>query len=443
MPGDVLQSPRNSMTTQDPRRHARARHALASVAIACAVATLAAGSRPFAQTFRAAVDLIAVDVQVLGRDARPVPALGPQDFEVTLDGRKRKVVSATFTRHDLTPLPLLPGSRSVDPPQDDVVVEDMSEGGGRTFIISIDTGSFRAVDAQQPIAAAQRFVRQLSPDDRVGVFTLPHGPNLSPTTSRVAVRQTLARVVGRKPMESGQVTMSVEQVIDITATAATQPMMTSRRTITQMFQEETASGDQITCAGTATACTEAALSEAQSLANALEEEVMEGLAGLGSILRLLQEFPGRKTVLLLSGGMPVTDRSGGRPSLANEVKRLGEQATYANATIHTIYFPPEATMLFSAESRRPRTSSARTRGIYTRALAEFSEPSGGMLIEVNSGGGETAVDRLLTQTSSYYVLGVEPEERDRDGRPHRLSVKVRQADMRSRSRHLVVVPRLR
>ena len=235
--------------------------------------------------------------------------------------------------------------------------------------------------------------------------------------------------------------MTVEQIIDITATAATQSQLQTRQTVARMLTEDTVSGDQVTCNGTAVACTETALAEAEGLAYQLEEDVLQGLAGLDSLLQLLQTAPGRKSVLLLSGGMPVSDRSGGRPKISTELKQLGERATYANAIIHTVYFDQEVNSAFGADARKPRAASARTRGIYTRALAEFSEPSGGVLLDVSTGVGESEIDRLLNQISTYYVLGVEPEDRDRDGRPHRLGVKVAQRNVQVRNRQLVIVPR--
>ena len=39
------------------------------------------------------------------------------------------------------------------------------------------------------------------------------------------------------------------------------------------------------------------------------------------------------------------------------------------------------------------------------------------------------------------MLGVEPEDRDRDGRAHRIQVKVKQQGTTVRSRQLVVVPK--
>jgi VWFA-related protein len=420
----------------------RAAVAMATVAGVCAFGLLLEGTtaRLLGQTFRASVDLIAVDVQVVDRGGRPVTTLGPESFEVTLDGRKRKVVSATFTKYDITPMPADP--RAI-PDVPDAPVPGAPLIAGRTFIIAIDTASFRSLDVRVATLAAERFTRQLLPQDEVGVFTLPYGPKLTPTTSHATARQLIGTVMGRKP-SSGLIEMSVEQVIDITSAMATQTQLQSRATVTKMMTDDSGPGDasdSALCSITSSACTEQALSEAQSLATSFEQDMLQGLAGLDSLLRELQQSPGRKTVILLSGGMPVSDRSGGRPALADEVKRLGEQATYANATINTIYFDPSATGSFSVNSRKPKLSTGRSLGIYTRALNEFSEPSGGILLQASSGAGEREIDRILNEISTYYVLGVEPDDRDRDGRPHQLKVKVAQRDVNIRNRHLVIVPK--
>src|SRR5688572_19052388 len=62
-----------------------------------------AGSRVAAQrtpTFRAGVDLVAVDVQVVTGNGLPIGGLSPERFEVTINGRRRRVVSAELVRHD-------------------------------------------------------------------------------------------------------------------------------------------------------------------------------------------------------------------------------------------------------------------------------------------------------------------------------------------------------
>ena len=59
-----------------------------------------AGQRP---VFRSGVDLIAVDAAVVDKDGNPIAGVKPEQFEVTVDGKPRRVVSAEFleftTRH--------------------------------------------------------------------------------------------------------------------------------------------------------------------------------------------------------------------------------------------------------------------------------------------------------------------------------------------------------
>ena len=56
-------------------------------------ATLAAGQDKPAP-FRVAVDVVAVDVQVIDKNGHPVPDLGPEKFSVTINGRRRRILSA-------------------------------------------------------------------------------------------------------------------------------------------------------------------------------------------------------------------------------------------------------------------------------------------------------------------------------------------------------------
>jgi hypothetical protein len=65
----------------------------------------------------------------------------------------------------------------------------------------------------------------------------------------------------------------------------------------------------------------------------------------------------------------------------------------------------------------------------------------GAVIRVRGTSPDVAFDRVLRETSAYYVLGVEGREEDRDGRPHPIRVRVKRkgADVRSRSE--VTIPR--
>ena len=73
-------------------------------------------------------------------------------------------------------------------------------------------------------------------------------------------------------------------------------------------------------------------------------------------------------------------------------------------------------------------------------LSQVSDAAGGALLRVLFGNGEVALDRVLRETSAYYLLGVQPEGTDRDGKPHAIEVTVAPRGLTVRSRRWVVMP---
>jgi len=73
-------------------------------------------------------------------------------------------------------------------------------------------------------------------------------------------------------------------------------------------------------------------------------------------------------------------------------------------------------------------------------LDQFASAAGGQRLYVPVGGGDFALDRVLRESSGYYLLGVQPEEIDRDGKPRELKVKVNRRGATVRSRKWVLVP---
>ena len=67
--------------------------------------------------------------------------------------------------------------------------------------------------------------------------------------------------------------------------------------------------------------------------------------------------------------------------------------------------------------------------------------AGGGYIRIQAGTPDYAFGRVLRESAAYYLLGVQPEDRDRDGRPHviRTTVKAKGAVVRGRSH--VIIPR--
>ena len=67
--------------------------------------------------------------------------------------------------------------------------------------------------------------------------------------------------------------------------------------------------------------------------------------------------------------------------------------------------------------------------------------AGGAFLRIEAGTGENAFNRVLRETGAYYLLGVEPDSTDADGRAHYLRVNVSQKGVTVRVRTEILIPR--
>ncbi|HSK10963.1 MAG TPA: hypothetical protein VK911_15380, partial [Vicinamibacterales bacterium] len=105
----------------------------ASVALAV-VALLGRGGQAQQPSFRAATELIVVDVSVVGKDGAPVVGLQEPDFVVKIDGQPRRVRSLKYIDESVPP-----GSGAATRPSR--VSSNASESTGRLARILVDEGS--------------------------------------------------------------------------------------------------------------------------------------------------------------------------------------------------------------------------------------------------------------------------------------------------------------
>jgi VWFA-related protein len=406
-------------------------------------------------TFRASVDLVALDVQVVDSDGRPIPALKPENFEVSIAGKRRRIASADYIESTTSDAGTSAGSRvqrvTSGPTATNIWPGSGLTGAGRTYILAFDTDSFSTNESRDVVAAAEGFIRRLLPDDRVGLYTFPVGPRMEPTIDHAAVSKSVDTIVGHLQSLPGEFNLTPSEIIDINAEASrARGLNTGRQTLpgTGLTGND---GDVTTrvqlreCGATDVRCVEQIQEEALTLAFYMEGRANEGLSGLRALLTLLSQTPGRKTVVLFSAGMPVADRPGGRPDPGELAKMLGQDAAATNTTIYALHVDAWPSRQLAAETRktdRQPVSRARDNAVTSRLLEEFSGASGGALIRVFSGGGEVALSRVLRETSSHYLLGIEPADTDRDGKVHDLRVRVvDRKGVTVRSRIWVVIPK--
>jgi VWFA-related protein len=386
----------------------------AILVIASAVAGLA--QNPQLPTVKSGVELIAVDVEVVAGNGEPIAGLLPADFDVRIDGKPRRVVSADFVRYDTTAAnatTVTPDEPAPPPPR-------------RLYLVAIDEHSFGQASVRAAMKAAAGFVDRVRPEDLVGVYAYPTGAaHVDFTTDHVQVKAALAKIQGLFEPPRSEYHISLSEVMDITANDA--------QVFAKVVARECQAGD-ITCPPGVRA-------EALALGSELENRVAQSLGGLRSLIAGLADVPERKTVVLVSGGLIASDRMGGRPDVTGESIITGREALRANVNLYVLHMDTSFLDAYSVNAPQNMSTIFRDNTASARGLDLVAGGAGGTVLSVLAGTGDSAFDRVLKETSAHYVLGVAVDEADRNGRDHSISVRTKRRGAMLRSRTLVMIPR--
>ncbi len=141
-----------------------------------------------APVVRLGVDLVPVDISILGDDGRPVTGLVAKDFALEVDGRPRRIVSAqdvSFIRE------------STPPAASQTTFSSNAGGGGRLILFVVDRANIAPGRGRQAMDAASRFLARLAPADRVGLIAFPgDGPAIDFTSNHSVVQSALPGLTG-------------------------------------------------------------------------------------------------------------------------------------------------------------------------------------------------------------------------------------------------------
>jgi VWFA-related protein len=199
--------------------------ALAAVAALVLFAPSGAAAQDRPPVIRSGVDLVMVDVQVVDGKGAPVADLKPTDFEVTIGGRRRAVVSAELVRYNTAAGSLetkrpdaLPAAQPVDAPR-------------RMYVIAVDEHSIRVGAARSAMEAARRFIDRLDPRDLVGLYAYPTGTaQVDLTTNHAEVIAALDKVTAMFQMPRSNYNISPSEAVDIASQ--------DRQTTAEVLQRE-------------------------------------------------------------------------------------------------------------------------------------------------------------------------------------------------------------
>ena len=395
-----------------------------------ALLSLAAAQQPQRPVFRSAVDLVAVEVQVVDAGGVPIQTLGLKDFEVKIDGRRRPVVSLDLVNYD-------PAVRAAMPrPVTDSAPNSGPSTRDRMFILAFDEASFRPGDAMVAARAARKFIDTLHPSDYIGLYKFPVvSRQLDLTHGHAAVKVALDNVMGGFSRIQGEFNLLPSEVVDINANDTNAWQEVVRR---ECHEDDVDCPDRI-------------VQEARMVAAYAEGDASTRVHALRVLLGSLAHVSGRKTLVILSGGMFAADRTGGRPEISASMLQVGKEAAIANTNLYVLHLDTGFMNEITAPSRGAVAAgdmplvakSLRDESLNALGLERLAGAAGGGYIAIRAGTPDYAFARVVREAAAYYLLGVEPEERDRDGRLHYLRVSARAKHATVRGRTHVVIPRRR
>jgi VWFA-related protein len=432
------------------------------------------GTQP--PSFRSGVEVVTVDVGVVDRQGQPVRGLTPADFAVTVAGQPRHVVTAEFIDRSAANLVAAES-------QNAIISTNEGGGAGRLFAFIVDQNTLELGSARRVASAAAPFFSRLSFSDRSALMLMPLGPNVPFTWAHDRVRAGLQRVTGTGRMTTGWEYGSLADARDITnhnlialrsvgerecgtasagfgapagppAGIASPPAGPPSApgggspqggpgggagTPTAPAGGGAPSGGGTTGGGTQrnsaaasgsfglNSCTREIQMQAEATWRTAQMNSQSSISALRQFLSLLSRVRGDKTIILISGGWPLDERE--EVSLMDTV---ATEAAAARATIFSVYVPTTA---FSAERRVLTTTPLADNYLHSGPLETLAAMTGGGSFRAEVGA-EGVFERLATEMSGYYRIGIEKDPTDADGKSRRMKVQVARASATVRARGL-------
>jgi VWFA-related protein len=335
---------------------------------------------PRQPTFRTGVDLIRLDVTVVGSNGAPVDSLDADDFDVRVNGKSAPVRTLRFLNLYTGPLGMPAGTSLAatrEYSSNDATI------AGRLLVIAVDQDSFPAGAVRTVLASAGRLLQGLGPADRVALVTLPPpGPRVDFTAETGAILEAMSRITGRSTSRLRTYRISFEEAIQLErrntlVTSAVLDRECSFRT-------------------RRSSCSEEVLTEARMRALEGRERMQTTLFALSGIAESLGAVEGPKTLVFITAGLGFEDSA---------LSRFQDVARRAADARLQCYFVEADTFLFDVSEAAQ--SAAQMMGRDQEGLNTLTGMTGGVLFK-GVGTAAGVFERIERETRGAYVLGVEP-----------------------------------
>jgi VWFA-related protein len=371
-------------------------------------------------TFKSATALVEVDAVVLDRDGNFVPGLKPENITLLENGKPQKIQQFFMVTNNLGQTPDGLASEHADEAQ---------YGAHRVFVMLFDEAHLANDSLMRVKKGAEGFIRDMIHDGDAGGVFLNGG-----------------MYKGRLTIDKGELFAGVRAV---------QPAFENRQAILRPFIEwpripsevdaaRIADGarevtDRLgvkACQEDAASCqSEGGLGNVENLiqqkarlyvrqARMMTEHTIQSLE---SVAKGLAKIPGRKTVVLMTEGFFVEDSR-------STLELVSAQAARSGITIYTI----DGRGLINGLSVNPdvvNRDRARSAAFDTGDDGPniLTEGTGGFMVR-NLDDMSRAFGLIVRDTSTYYVIGYQPENATMDGKVRKIEVRTSMPGVKVRAR---------
>ena len=371
---------------------------------------------------RITTNLVQIDPVITDRYGKQVTDLGPDEVQILEDGKPQKITNFSYIPLDSPELPRpAKPSKGFDknaPPVPPVHLRP--EQVHRTMALVVDDLGLSFESAHYVRDALKKFIdQQMQPNDLVAIIRTGGGMGaLQQFTSDKRQLYAAVERVKWNPISRGGI-------------AAFAPISSDPSSLSSPRGAKSSSTD----------------SSSDTTSNDDLDQFREDLFAVGTlgavnyIVRGLRELPGRKSIVLISDGFTIFNRSepSGSERVLNALRHLTDQANRASVVIYTMDARGLPTLsLTAADSTLGMTAGQIEQSLSDRRTAFFESQSGLSYLAQQTGGFAIrntndlngGIRRVIEDQRGYYLIGYRPDESTFDkvsGRRkfHKLALKVK------------------
>jgi VWFA-related protein len=381
---------------------------------------LAQALPPAQPTFKSATELVEIDAVVLDSHGNFVPGLKADNITIYENGKPQKIQQFFMVTHDLG---VTEGSIRSE------YADQAEYGAHRVFVMLFDEAHLANDSLMRVKSGAEAFVREMfTAGDAGGVFL--NGGMFK----------------GRLTVDKGELLAGIRAV---------QPAFENRQAILAPFRQWPRIEDEVQASKIADGAREVVERLGQKACQD-DPQSCQGEGGLGNVENLIQQkarlyvrqarmmtdrtiqslekvanglakIPGRKTVVLMSEGFFVEDSRTQLEMVAAQAARSGITiySIDGRGLINSMAINPDLTMM-----DRSRVTSFDTGDDGPTIL---TEGTGGIMVR-NIDDIKRAFGLIVRDTSTYYIIGYQPDNATMDGKVRKIEVKANMPGVKVRAR---------